>query len=36
MDNNLAQRRQGLEEKVPDIKKTLHMVEYFQERIVSN
>ncbi|KIM89813.1 hypothetical protein PILCRDRAFT_812608 [Piloderma croceum F 1598] len=32
MDANLTQRRQGLEEKIPDIKKTLTMVEYLQER----
>jgi len=32
MDANLTQRRRGLEEKIPDIKKTLHMVEYLQER----
>ncbi|TDL26945.1 Prefoldin, subunit 3 [Rickenella mellea] len=32
MENNLTQRRQGLEEKIPDIKKTLSMVEYLQER----
>ncbi|KZT00239.1 Prefoldin subunit 3 [Laetiporus sulphureus 93-53] len=32
MDHNLAQRRRGLEEKIPDIKKTLSMVEYLQER----
>src|SRR6202042_2545871 len=35
MDSNLTQRRQGLEEKIPDIKKTLTMVEYLQERRVS-
>lgn len=35
MDNNLTQRRQGLEEKIPDIKKTLNMVEYLHERRVS-
>lgn len=34
MDSNLAQRRQSLEDKIPDIKKTLHMVEYLQERRV--
>jgi hypothetical protein len=34
MDSNLTQRRQGLEEKIPDIKKTLTMVEYLQERRV--
>ncbi|KAI0752042.1 Prefoldin subunit 3 [Fomes fomentarius] len=32
MDNNLTQRRRGLEEKIPDIKKTLSMVEFLQER----
>ncbi|KAH7882732.1 Prefoldin subunit 3 [Phlebopus sp. FC_14] len=32
MDSNLAQRRRGLEDKIPDIKKTLHMVEFLQER----
>lgn len=36
MDTNLTQRRQGLEEKIPDIKKTLSMVEYLQERRVSS
>jgi hypothetical protein len=35
MDSNLSQRRQGLEEKIPDIKKTLTMVEYLRERRVS-
>lgn len=34
MDSNLTQRRQGLEEKIPDIKKTLAMVEYLLERRV--
>jgi uncharacterized protein YPO0396 len=34
MDSNLTQRRQSLEEKIPDIKKTLDMVEYLQERKV--
>lgn len=34
MDSNLTQRRQSLEEKIPDIKKTLDMVEYLQERRV--
>lgn len=34
MDTNLTQRRQGLEEKIPDIKKTLAMVEYLLERRV--
>ncbi|KAK0218974.1 Prefoldin subunit-domain-containing protein [Armillaria fumosa] len=32
MDDNLAQRRKGLDEKIPDYKKTLDMVEYLQER----
>ncbi|KAJ7356585.1 Prefoldin subunit 3 [Mycena albidolilacea] len=32
MDSNLAQRRAGLEDKIPDIKKTLMMVEFLQER----
>ncbi|KAJ7222596.1 Prefoldin subunit-domain-containing protein [Mycena pura] len=32
MDSSLAQRRAGLEDKIPDIKKTLAMVEYLQER----
>ncbi|KAF8731580.1 hypothetical protein AX14_004652 [Amanita brunnescens Koide BX004] len=32
MDSNLTQRRQSLEEKIPDIKKTLDMVEYLKER----
>lgn len=35
MDHNLTQRRRGLEEKIPDIKKTLSMVEFLQERRVS-
>lgn len=35
MDQNLAQRRKGLEDKVPDIKKTLSIVEFLQERRVS-
>ena len=34
MENNLNQRRSGLEEKIPDIKKTLAMVEFLQERRV--
>jgi hypothetical protein len=34
MDQNHQQRRRGLEEKIPDIKKTLSMVEYLQERRV--
>lgn len=36
MDHNLAQRRRGLEDKIPDIKKTLSMIEYLQERRVSS
>ncbi|CCM02284.1 uncharacterized protein FIBRA_04371 [Fibroporia radiculosa] len=32
MDHNLTQRRRGLEEKIPDIKKTLSMVDFLQER----
>ncbi|KAJ7650438.1 Prefoldin subunit 3 [Roridomyces roridus] len=32
MDSNLAQRRAGLEDKIPDIKKTLLMVRFLQER----
>ncbi|KIL64366.1 hypothetical protein M378DRAFT_11565 [Amanita muscaria Koide BX008] len=32
MENNLTQRRQSLEEKMPDIKKTLDMVEFIHER----
>lgn len=34
MESNLLARRQGLEEKIPDIKKTLQMVEFLQERRV--
>ncbi len=34
MDANLAQRRLGLEDKIPDYQKTLDMVEYLQERRV--
>jgi hypothetical protein len=34
MDSNLAQRRRGLEEKIPDIKKTLSMVEFLSDRRV--
>ncbi|KIK81817.1 hypothetical protein PAXRUDRAFT_155201 [Paxillus rubicundulus Ve08.2h10] len=34
MDANLTQRRTGLEDKIPDIKKTLHMIEFLQERRV--
>ncbi|KAG1809815.1 Prefoldin subunit 3 [Suillus plorans] len=32
MDANLTQRRKGLEDKIPDIRKTLHMVEFLQEQ----
>ncbi|KAI9509907.1 Prefoldin subunit 3 [Russula earlei] len=32
MDSNLTQRRRGLEEKIPDIKKTLSMVEFLHRR----
>ncbi|KAF9522620.1 prefoldin subunit [Crepidotus variabilis] len=32
METSLTQRRANLEEKIPDIKKTLDMVEYMQER----
>ena len=35
MDANLTQRRNGLEEKIPDIRKTLNMVEFLNERRVS-
>jgi hypothetical protein len=35
MEHNLTQRRQGLAEKIPDIKKTLSMVEFLQDRRVS-
>lgn len=35
MDHNLTQRRRGLEDKIPDIKKTLGMIEFLQERRVS-
>ena len=35
MDSNLTQRRAGLEQKIPDIKKTLSMVEYIGDRRVS-
>ena len=35
MDANLTQRRRGLEEKIPDIRKTLNMIEYMNERRVS-
>ena len=32
MESNLSQRRKGLEEKIPDIKKTLAMVQLLQQR----
>ncbi|KAH9027845.1 prefoldin subunit [Lactarius hengduanensis] len=32
MDGNLTQRRRGLEEKIPEIKKTLSMVEFLRDR----
>ncbi|KIM37817.1 hypothetical protein M413DRAFT_448320 [Hebeloma cylindrosporum] len=32
MESSLTQRRASLEEKIPDIRKTLDMVEYLQER----
>jgi hypothetical protein len=34
MEANLGQRRKGLEEKIPDIKKTLTMVELLKSRKV--
>lgn len=34
MDSSLTQRRASLEEKIPDIRKTLDMVEFLQERRV--
>jgi hypothetical protein len=34
MDANLSQRKASLDEKIPDIKKTLSMVEYLHERRV--
>jgi hypothetical protein len=34
MDSNLTQRRRGLEEKIPDIRKTLSMVEHLRDRRV--
>ena len=34
MDSNLTQRKRGLEEKIPDIRKTLSMVEYLSDRRV--
>lgn len=35
MDANLTQRKQSLEEKIPDIKKTLEMVKFLHEKRVS-
>ncbi|KAF9488084.1 hypothetical protein BDN71DRAFT_1403809, partial [Pleurotus eryngii] len=32
MENDLAQRRRGLEDKIPDTRKTLNMVEHLQSR----
>lgn len=32
MELNLTQRRKGLLEKIPDIEKTLSVVQYLQER----
>ena len=34
MDSNLTQRKRGLEEKIPDIRKTLNMVEFLRDRRV--
>lgn len=34
MDGTLTQRRASLEEKIPDIKKTLDMVEFLRDRRV--
>lgn len=34
MDSNLGQRRRGIEEKIPEMKKTLSMVEFLLERQV--
>ena len=34
MELNLSQRRKALDEKIPDIKKTLGMVRFLQERRV--
>ncbi|KAH9986181.1 prefoldin subunit [Russula compacta] len=36
MDSNLTQRKRGLEEKIPDIKKTLNMVEFLRDRREGN
>lgn len=35
MESNLGQRRRGLEEKIPDMKNTLAVVEMLQQRKVS-
>lgn len=35
MDSNLGQRRRGIEEKIPEMKKTLSMVEFLLERQVN-
>ena len=35
MDSSLTQRRASLEEKIPDIRKTLDMIEYLRDRRVS-
>lgn len=32
MEQNLAQRRKGLQDKIPDIRKTLSMVQFLQEQ----
>ena len=34
MESNLGQRRKGLEEKIPDIRKTLEMTTFLKERKV--
>ena len=36
MESNLSQRRRGLEEKIPDITKTLDVVKFLQNRRVGN
>ncbi|KAF8439933.1 Prefoldin subunit-domain-containing protein [Boletus edulis BED1] len=33
MDANMTQRRRSLEDKIPDIKKTLYMVEFLERRV---
>ena len=35
MEHNLTQRKASLTEKIPDIKKTLQMVEFLKEQRVS-